>query len=154
MKYIIVFTGVISMVLLTGCGSKMTAKECGAADWNAIGMEDANSGLPAEATFSKRQGECGAFNIVANQEQYIKGYAQGLITYCTEANGRKVGKRKRGRLLKNSICVGDMAVAFEKGYEIGRLEYLEEQRQKRLVQSSLQKDADPFGGEDDEDESR
>ena len=134
MKSIIILMGVISTLFITGCGSKMTAEDCGAADWKAIGLEDASGGLPAEATFAKRQSECGAFNIAANKEQYTHGYAQGLIAFCTAENGYKYGRR--GRRIKSSICVGDLAVAFQQGYDKGREDYLEERRQKALIQAA------------------
>ncbi|ABD80630.1 hypothetical protein Sde_1368 [Saccharophagus degradans 2-40] len=75
----------ISFVLITtGCGASMQAKDCATTDWNQKGYEDAMQGKTNE-TFEEYKNICSA--NPPNAAEYVTGYKRATTEYCTESNG-------------------------------------------------------------------
>lgn len=104
------------LALTTGGCATMSAKECLTADWRLIGFEDASNGYPVQRIGEHREA-CTEVRVVPNLEEYTTGHRQGVLGYCTTANGYAVGLRGREYA---GICPPEMEYLFLAGYNPGR----------------------------------
>lgn len=121
----------IILLILTGCAT-MTAEQCVAADWQAIGYQDAMEGR-ASGHLGHHIEACSDHGIVANETAYTTGHAEGARAFCTPANGFRLG---RSGGANNNICPDDLAGDFSVTYEAGRGLHTRQQTVSR-AQSNL-----------------
>lgn len=105
----------LAVVALVGC-SAMSRPECEVSDWHAVGFEDGAKGAPVARVGDYRKA-CAKYNVSPDLDAYRAGYAQGVETYCHEANGFNVGSRGSAY---EGICPADLEEEFMTGYRAGR----------------------------------
>jgi hypothetical protein len=102
-------------VTLTAC-STMSRPECEVSDWHSVGFEDGARGASVARIGDYRKA-CSKYNVSPDLDAYRSGYAQGVETYCREANGFKVGS---GGGAYGGICPAELEEDFLTGYRDGR----------------------------------
>lgn len=122
---------VLAAVVLSGCAT-MTADQCVAADWQAIGHQDAMEGRAA-GHLEHHVAACTGHGVTADAAAYASGHTQGARAFCTPANGFRLG---RSGGTNNNICPDDLANDFIVTYEAGRGLYTRRQAASR-AQSDL-----------------
>lgn len=83
----------IVMLMLGGCASGMSKKECLYADWRAIGYEDGAQGRDASAISSRRTACADKASVTPDMQAYLVGREDGLNQFCQPANGFDYGSR-------------------------------------------------------------
>ena len=99
---------------LSGCAS-MSADECLASDWSAVGYEDGARGYGTER-FSQHRKACAKHGVAADFEAYKLGREEGLHEFCQPARGYTFGVNG-GRY--NGVCSGDLEPEFVQAYNAG-----------------------------------
>ena len=115
LKKVAIAAVAVSVALLNGCAS-MNQDECLNASWQLIGFEDALAGRTM-ARIGDHRKACAKYNIVPEQEQYQRGFDEGLVSFCTPANAYEVGRR--GRSYHNQ-CPGQLNTTFLEYYNQGK----------------------------------
>lgn len=100
--------------LLAGCAS-MSRNECLYADWQAIGFEDGAAGASASAVSSRRQA-CAKAGVTPDMAAYLTGRDQGLVEYCTPANGFSAGESGASY---SGVCARHDEASFLDQYRAG-----------------------------------
>jgi hypothetical protein len=108
----------------------MTKQECQTANWFFEGKADGRKGKSTTEFFSKSRA-CQKHDIVADQDAYINGRAEGLIEFCTPENGTHQGNA--GYEYKG-VCPKSLEGAFLQGYSPARKEYLLKVQEAELQQ--------------------
>jgi hypothetical protein len=103
-----------AMGALASCET-MSADECKAADWSAIGYSDANSN--GRDNFADRAESCADKGFPADQGAYQNGFGSGMRAFCTPERGFQFA-RNGGTF--NGACPSDLAENFSYGYSDGR----------------------------------
>lgn len=131
MKHVlsILITGflLIPLVFTTGCAT-MNQSECQVANWEIIGLEDASAGR-SSSYIGQHRSACAEYGLSPDLELYMKGYERGLARFCTYQNGLNLGSNGRSYA---SICSGDSAEDFMRGYSQGRQDFEMRQNINRL----------------------
>ncbi len=99
----------------TACAT-LDKDECLNADWRTIGYQDGARGKVADVVGKHRE-DCARYGVAPDLDAYTAGRDQGLVEYCREANGFRVGYRGK---LYQGVCPGDLEYAFKLGYSDGR----------------------------------
>ncbi len=109
-------------LLLSACAAKPSVSEfqCKAGDWQTIGFRDGAAGAPSSRLLV-HQDACGEFNIIPVREDYLAGWHEGLLNFCTAANGFDLGQRGASH---NRVCSGELNQPFAGAYADGRQLYL------------------------------
>lgn len=107
-----------AVVVLSGCAG-LTSKECNNADWVGVGYDIGEQGQKQKA-FDEFVSQCSEFNVTPNKEEFIRGYNEGLETYCTNRNGYEQGKLNKKYL---KVCPSNLEASFMEGYKTGKEEY-------------------------------
>ncbi len=110
------FCAVIATATLSGCAS-LSESECLQANWYAIGMEDGAKGKSLSSLGSHRRA-CADAGVSPDVDQYTAGRDEGLIQYCTAANGLDAGKRG---VSYRGVCPADYELEFLNAYRVGKL---------------------------------
>jgi Protein of unknown function (DUF2799) len=105
----------LAVVALTAC-STMSRPECEVSDWHSVGFEDGAKGASVARIGDYRK-TCSKYNVSPDLDAYRSGYAQGVETYCREANGFNVGS---GGGAYGGICPAELEEDFLTGYRDGR----------------------------------
>ncbi|MDW3097345.1 MAG: DUF2799 domain-containing protein [Alphaproteobacteria bacterium] len=108
-------TAAALLVSLTAC-TTMTAEQCVAADWQAIGYEDAIKGRAA-GNVTQHASACADHSVAPDMTAYATGHAEGARAFCTPDNGFKHGLTGG---TNHNICPDDLSNAFSVTYEAGR----------------------------------
>ncbi len=103
------------LVSLTAC-TTMTAEQCVAADWQAIGYEDAMKGRAASHV-TQHASACADHSVAPDTAAYTAGHEEGARAFCTPDNGFKHGLSGG---TNHNICPEDLSNAFSVTYEAGR----------------------------------
>src|SRR5262245_9094336 len=103
------------LLALTGCHA-MNRSECEVSDWRAVGFEDGARGAPVARVGDYRKA-CSKYQVSPDLDAYRAGYAQGVETFCREANGFSVGERGGNY---EGICPAELEEDFLNGYRSGR----------------------------------
>ena len=107
---------------IAGCAS-LTPEQCMHADWHQIGFSDGTQGLPG-SRIDDHAKACAEQGIRPNLDEYLKGRAQGLYSYCQPENGFQVGRR--GDDQNAADCPAYMKSAFLdqywRGHQIHEIE--------------------------------
>lgn len=117
-------------LLLAGCES-MSVSECKVADWGRVGFADGARG-DEERRIAAYTEDCGKVGIVPNAKLYRYGWDQGIVQFCTPANGWREGNE--GHASKASVCQGQAGFA-------GFSRYLEAGLQVRKTQDQMHHNA-------------
>lgn len=115
---------------IAGCAS-MNEAECRNADWRMIGLEDGMAGLSRAKIGDHRQA-CAKHNMTPDLDAYNNGHREGVISFCTEANGYKFG-RSGGSY--SGVCPEDLRDEFLLGFQQGKKLHKVEQELRELVSS-------------------
>lgn len=105
----------IALLIVTGCSSNLSKKECLNADWRLIGLEDGSLGYPL-ARIGRHRQACAKVDVVPDQQQYQTGLKEGYKTYCTRANGYNIGVSGKSH---HSVCTGQAGSAFLRAFSDG-----------------------------------
>ncbi len=108
-------------LMLAACAAKPSVSEfqCKAGDWQTIGLRDGATGAPSSQLLA-HQDACGDFNIIPDREAYLLGWQEGVVNFCTAANGFDLGERGVGH---NRVCTGNLKEPFASAYADGRQLY-------------------------------
>nr|WP_315491668.1 DUF2799 domain-containing protein [uncultured Rhodoferax sp.] len=120
----------LASLLLVGCES-MSPSECKVADWGRVGHADGTRG-ESERRIADYTEDCGKVGVVPNAQLYRYGWDQGIVNFCTPANGWREGLQ--GNSGKASVCKG------QAGYP-GFVRYLDAGLQVHNTQSLMQRNA-------------
>ena len=129
---------------LAGC-SAMSPQECRTADWREQGMRDAMQGQ-ARSHFDDIREACAEAGVVPSQNLYFTGYANGLLQFCTPANGAQWGRQGKSY---NNTCPPQLETAFLSRYGDGRRAWDAAQTLQRLRNQQQQKQRDLDQSKDD-----
>lgn len=100
--------------LLASCET-MSAEQCAAADWGALGFNDAASN--ANDRFADRAQSCSEKGFQPDQQAYYDGFQHGMREFCTPEHGFQFA---RGGGSFNGTCAPDLAQDFAYAYADGR----------------------------------
>lgn len=120
----------LASLLLVGCES-MSPSECKVADWGRVGHADGTRG-ESERRIADYTEDCGKVGVIPNAQLYRYGWDQGIVNFCTPANGWREGLQ--GNSGKASVCQG------QAGYP-GFARYLDAGLQVHNTQSLMQRNA-------------
>lgn len=117
---------------LAACSS-MSAKECTAVDWRAIGYQDGALGRSAEH-FGHFQNACAKHGIRSDFGAYQVGRDEGLREYCQPANGYRVGVNGQSYA---GVCPAALEAGFlpsyRRGHELYTLQWRVNETASRLA---------------------
>ena len=99
---------------LSGCET-MSADQCAAADWGALGYQDANAN--GSDRYSERAQSCAQKGITADASAYRTGFDGGMHAFCQPQRGFQFA-RAGGTF--NGACPGELAGDFNDAYADGR----------------------------------
>lgn len=99
---------------LSGCAS-MSADECIASDWSAIGYEDGSRGYTSDH-FGQHRKACAKHGVTANFSAYQVGRDQGLTEYCQPGRGFSVGSNGGSY---GGVCEVNLEEGFLEAYNAG-----------------------------------
>jgi hypothetical protein len=119
---LVAFAG--SVLLLSGCATKMSKEECRTVDWRTVGYEDGVAGQPGDRIGQHRR-DCAEHGVAPNLDAYLAGRAAGLREYCQPHNGYRAGENGHAYY---DVCPAELAPAFVEAYEAGRALYVREQQ--------------------------
>lgn len=105
--------------MLSGCET-MSRDECATADWYRTGYKDGGEGRQ-RARIEEHARACAQAGIGVDRARYFAGHDQGVLYYCTPANGLRVG-RDGGSY--SDVCPPHLAPGFLEPYRYGREIYL------------------------------
>lgn len=117
----------VASLLLAGCES-MSVSECKVADWGRVGFADGTRGV-SESRIADYTEDCGKAGILPDAKLYRYGWDQGIVQFCTPANGWREGLA--GNSGKASVCQGQAGYA-------GFSRYLNAGLQVHSTQSQMQ----------------
>jgi hypothetical protein len=120
-KYLLVSAVLAS---LTGCAASMSKDECRTVDWRTVGYEDGVAGRPGDRIGEHRRA-CAEHGVTPDLAAYMAGRDAGMREFCQAHNGYRVGAS--GQVYAGT-CPPDLAVAFERGYDVGRELYVRRRR--------------------------
>lgn len=120
----------LASLLLAGCES-MSPSECKVAEWGRVGHADGTRG-ESDRRIADYTEDCGKVGVVPNAQLYRYGWDQGIVNFCTPANGWREGLQ--GNSGKASVCQGQAGFA-------GFARYLEAGLQVNNTQSQMQRNA-------------
>ena len=105
---------ILTLVTATGCNS-MSKQNCEDANWENVGRYDGSQGRPLKDYKLAKQ-QCEIYSRTPDEVAYMKGYQDGLLTYCTEKNGEILG-RTGSRYFEN--CPEHLKSNFFRSYRYG-----------------------------------
>lgn len=104
----------VPLALLGGCAT-LDESACARGDWFTVGANDARYGHRADR-ISEHQRACGKHGYGVDQQAYLAGYQEGLVSYCTPAQGFHSGRN--GSRFPDQ-CPVEAARRMRQGYELG-----------------------------------
>lgn len=108
---------VLACLALGSCATTLSKNECMAMDWRTIGFEDGAAGHPASRIGVHRKA-CGEHGVAPDFDAYQVGRGEGLLEFCTAANGYRIGAAGGGY---GGVCPlereGEFMRAFSEGHE-------------------------------------
>jgi hypothetical protein len=104
---------IFSQLVLTGC-TTMSEAECGAANWELRGDDDAMHGKRRDYV-NEHTKACAKFDVTPNLVDYRRGWDRGAEEYCTRSNGWNVGISGASY---HHTCPADLEAEFYGAYRI------------------------------------
>lgn len=111
----ILFLLVFVSVGLGGC-TTMSRDQCATADWYQVGYREGGDGRP-RSRIEEHARSCAEAGIGVDRARYFAGHDQGVLYYCTPANGLRVGRE--GRTYAD-VCPPHLAPGFLEPYRYGQ----------------------------------
>ena len=130
LKAFLILAALGAGLALASCET-MSVEECAAADWRALGFNDAASG--GTDNFANRAQSCGEKGIVADGAAYQQGQQDGLVQFCQPPNAFSFGRRGGSF---NGSCRPDLQGNFYAAYNDGRRVY-EAENEFNTTQSNV-----------------
>jgi len=115
MKRTILAAAALCLGLALGGCETMSAEECAAADWRALGFNDAAGSGANE--FRDRAESCAEKGYAADGAAYAAGFAQGMHQFCQPPNAFQFARR--GGSFSGS-CPAELQYAFYAAYADGQ----------------------------------
>jgi hypothetical protein len=106
-------------LLLAGCAT-LDEQECRTKTPAQLGLKDGQQGYGLWR-LDRDVSSCARFDIPFDRSAYLQAYHQGLLQYCTPANGAKVGARGESY---EYVCPADSEPAFLAQYRPAYNEYM------------------------------
>ncbi len=119
MRYLIF---AIPLLLLAACAT-LSADECRAGNWEAIGRSDGADGRREDFILQHAKA-CNEHGILPNKTEWIRGRADGLLLYCTPFRAYDEGRR--GRRL-SPVCPAEELAMLGRANDRGLRRYEIEQ---------------------------
>lgn len=116
MRSLRVGTFVIAAGLTVVACATLSQEQCLQGDWRAIGYNDGADGRPM-SRIDDHAKACQKTGVTPDMSLYAQGRDQGLMRYCTEANGFRVGRE--GESYAN-VCPPPVEPEFLGGYADGQ----------------------------------
>jgi hypothetical protein len=120
---------VLSAFLLAGAAvwlgscATMSEEQCLAGDWTGQGFNDGAAGF-AMSRLGEHAQACAKHGVVPDDAAYRAGWSEGVLRYCTVANGFRVGAEGGAYA---GVCPSGVERDFLIAYEDGRAIHLAEQ---------------------------
>lgn len=111
--------GLLGAIVLAGCASAPTlsAEQCSAMDWRALGEADGKNGQPMTALNDEIQ-LCAPHGIEPDLDTYKAGRAAGLVTYCAPVTLLDATIQAAGDPFVCEPFSDKQKTAFDRGREI------------------------------------
>jgi hypothetical protein len=108
----------LAATALAGCAS-LSEAECLSGDWRVIGYQDGAGGQPPGRVGAHSEA-CARYGVAPDLDLWRIGYDEGLVHYCTRANGFQQGVYGATYY---GVCSGPAADEFAIAYRDGRQVY-------------------------------
>ena len=105
----------LGTLVMSGCAS-MSADECAASDWRAVGYEDGSRGYTSDR-FSTHRKACAKHGMTADFSAYQQGRGEGLVEYCQPSRGYNVGASGG---YYHGVCPAELESGFLNAYRAGQ----------------------------------
>ena len=117
MKYLIIAAAAAGALFGLASCATMSAEQCQAGDWSGQGFADGASGL-SMSRLSEHAEACAKHGIAPDSAAYAAGRDQGLVRYCTPANGFHAGRTGSGY---GGVCPSWLEADFMPAYRDGQI---------------------------------
>jgi hypothetical protein len=114
LKALALVAAVAGAAALSSCET-MTAEQCAAADWGALGHEDA--ARQGYSRFEERAESCADKGIAADASAYRDGFDSGMYVFCQPPNGFAFARRG-GQF--SGACPAELQEEFGYAYSDGQ----------------------------------
>lgn len=104
-------------VAVAGCGGGMHKVACTGENWYQLGFDYAADGKSVRA-FDQYRDHCGDSLEDNAMNEYLDGYAKGLVEHCTYQSGYERGFHNKKAL---DVCPVEMRAAYVDGYKRGQI---------------------------------
>lgn len=105
---------VIAGIVTASCAT-MSQEECLQGDWRSVGYSDGANGRPM-SRIDDHAKACQKTGVTPDMSLYAQGRDEGLVRYCTEANGFRVGREGHSYA---HVCPYPVEAEFLGGYADG-----------------------------------
>jgi hypothetical protein len=116
MKWLIVSAAAGALLGLASCAT-MSADQCLAGDWVGQGFSDGASGM-SMSRLADHAEACAKHGVTPDAAAYRSGRDQGLVRFCTPANGFRVGRTGSGYA---GVCPAYLEADFMPAYRDGQI---------------------------------
>ena len=116
---------------IVSCHS-LSRKECQQIEWESLGYRNGHQGK-TERPLQKLVSACEQNDVPIKKAEYLKGYQEGLASYCQPFNAFLAGKRGEPYY---DVCPGKLNETFISHFELGN-RYRETQGQLKTVEEQL-----------------
>lgn len=116
MKWLIVSAAAGALLGLASCAT-MSADQCLAGDWVGQGFSDGAAGL-SMSRLADHAEACAKHGVTPDAAAYRSGWEQGLVRYCTPANGFRAGRTGSGYA---GVCPAYLEADFMPAYRDGQI---------------------------------
>ncbi|MDP3801320.1 DUF2799 domain-containing protein [Brevundimonas sp.] len=123
MRTLIIAAAAAAAALGLGSCATMSAEQCLAGDWSGQGYSDGASGLTM-SRLDEHAEACAKHGVTPDRTAYVAGRDQGLVRYCTPANGFRSGRTGSGY---GGVCPSYLEADFMPAYRDGQMVYAAEQ---------------------------
>lgn len=107
--------GVVGVLALGSCET-MSEAECVMGDWGSRGMIDGAAGRPV-TYLAEHSRACAKHGVMPDLQAYTSGRDQGLLSFCTVANGVRLGRDQNEYV---GVCPANLESDFLPAYQAGR----------------------------------
>lgn len=116
MKWLIVSAAAGALLGLASCAT-MSADQCLAGDWVGQGYSDGASGM-SMSRLADHAEACANHGVTPDAAAYRSGRDQGLVRFCTPANGFRAGRTGSGYA---GVCPAYLEADFMPAYRDGQI---------------------------------
>jgi hypothetical protein len=121
LKALALAAAIAGAAALSGCET-MSAEECAAADWGALGYSDAARN--GYSRYEDRAESCAEKGVMADAAAYRRGFDDGMYEFCRPENGFAFARR--GGQFSGS-CPSELQEQFGYAYSDGQRVHIAEQ---------------------------